>query len=158
MIIKFFKSLAFLFIIIIFLPGIISAGEIKSTKSSGYVSDKLLVKFVDDVTDEKKDAIRKEFGVKVIKRLKGTGVEVWKLPDGLSADDAIKKIEVESSVEYAEPDSIYKPQSTPGDSKFKNQLYLNNSSQEINGISGALFHLVVFSRLLIGLGGTFTLD
>jgi hypothetical protein len=137
MIIKLISSIMFLFVIIIFLPGTIYAGEIKNTKSSESVSNKLLVKFYAEVTDEKKAAIRKELGAELIKCLKEIRVEVWKLPESVSMDDAITKLKDETSVEYSEPDYIYKHQSTPNDSKFINQWYLNNSWQEPDGTPSA---------------------
>jgi hypothetical protein len=137
MIIKLIRSIMFLFVIIIFLPGTICAGEIKNTKSSESVSNKLLVKFHVEVTDEKKAAIRKELGAELIKCLKEIRVEVWELPESVSIDDAITKLKDETSVEYSEPDYIYKHQSTPKDSKFINQWYLNNSGQEPDGTPSA---------------------
>jgi len=137
MIIRRFKAVAFFFFIMVFFPGAISAGESNRTKDSEYISNKLLVKFYPEITDEKKTAIREELGAELIKCLKEIGVEVWKLPVSLSIDDAIVKLKEEASVEYSEPDYKYKPLSTPDDSKFKNIWHPINSGKETNGTQSA---------------------
>jgi hypothetical protein len=117
----------------IILPCITHAEEIKSEKSMEYVSNKLLVKFYTEVTDEKKAAIRKDLGAELIKRLQEVRFEVWKLPEGLSVDDAINKLKKEPSVECSEPDYIYKPQPTSGDSNLDRELYMNNEGKQKKG-------------------------
>jgi hypothetical protein len=138
MIFRYVILTAFLFFIMAILPCITDAEQIKSEKSTEYVSNKLLVKFYNEVTEEKKAAIRKDLGAELIKCLKEIRFEVWKLPEGLSVDDAIKKLKGEPAVECSEPDYIYKPQSTPSDPKFERELYLDNKGKEESGIPSAI--------------------
>jgi hypothetical protein len=133
---RYFNASFFLFIVMFFLPGIINAGGTNGTNNSEYIQNKILIKFYDDVTVEKKASIRKRLGVAVIKHLNEIGIEVWKIPDGKSIDDIIKELKKESAVERWERDSIYVPKSTPADSKTDEQLRLNNSGQESIGRPG----------------------
>jgi predicted Fe-Mo cluster-binding NifX family protein len=113
---RFLKSAILLFVIIFFLPGIALAGGIKEKKEQAYAVNKLLIKFYDEVTKEKKEAVRKKFGAEIVKHLEKAGIEVWKLPDSKSVDDIIKELKKESTVESSEPDYIYQPRSMPGSS------------------------------------------
>jgi len=136
MAIRFTKTVTLLFLIMAIMPTAIRAGEDNSKKCIDYISNKLLVKFYPEVTDEKKTTIRKELGVELVKCLKEIGVEVWKLPSSLSVDDAINKLNNESSVEYTEPDCRYKPKSIPHNSKLiKIWRMINTGVAEANAAS-----------------------
>jgi len=113
MVIRFIRSIAFIFILMIGIEGIIYAGA-RFEKNTEYASDKLLVIFHPGTTDEKKAEVRKGLGAELIKCLKEINVEVWKLPEGLSIDDAMKTLKEEKSVECSEPEYKYKPLSAYG--------------------------------------------
>jgi len=118
MVFRYLKLTAFIFIIMTILPSITGAEGIKGEKSPQYGSNKLLVKFYAEVTDEKKAAIRRDLGAELIKCLKEIRFEVWKLPEGLSVEDAVYRLKKEPSVECSEPEYIYKPQPAPVDTDF----------------------------------------
>ena len=138
MIFRYIKLTAFLFFIMAILPSITNAEGIKSENGPEYVSNKLLVKFYAEVTDDKKAAIRKDLGAELIKCLKEIRFEVWKLPDGLSVDDAVNKLKKEPSVECSEPDYIYKPQPTLSDSNLDRELYMNDWGRKKSGTLSAI--------------------
>lgn len=119
--IMFIRSMAFMFFFLIFLQGAIGAEETGVIKNSENVSNKLLVKFYPEATDEKRTAIREELGAEMIKGLKEISAEVWELPDGLPIEDAINKLKEETSVECSEPDYKYKPQAISNEDRFKKE-------------------------------------
>jgi len=107
---RFYKKTAFIFFIAAISYCIAWAWETKDVNGQVCFSDKLLVKFKFEVTEERRAAIRKELGAELVKYLKEMSVEVWKLPKGLSVEEAADKLKKEKGVECAEPDYIYKPQ------------------------------------------------
>ncbi len=123
MTVRYFRLRGILIFIMLILPCITHAGEAKSEKGTEDVSNKLLVKFYSEVTDEKKVAIRKALGAELIKCLKEIRFEVWELPEGLSVNDAINKLKAEPSVECSEPDYIYRPQYRPGEPQSGREFY-----------------------------------
>ncbi len=114
MVFRYFRFTVILIFIILIFPFMTHGEETKIEKGTEHVSNKLLVKFYSEVTDEKKVAIRKALGAELIKCLKEIRFEVWKLPEGLSVGDAINRLKAEPSVECSEPDYIYNPQYPPG--------------------------------------------
>jgi len=129
MIIRYFKSITFLVFIMTFITLAAHAEEVKGIKGPGYVPQKLLVKFYPEVTDEKKATIRKELGADLIKCVKEIGVEVWKLPDNLSIEDAVKKLKKDKSIEYSGPENKYNPQTRQNDSKLINSKLCDSHDQ-----------------------------
>lgn len=115
MVIRFIRSIAFIFVFMLFLQGITYAEETRVEKNTEYISDKLLVIFYPEATDEKKADVRKGLGADLIKCLKEINAEVWKLPEGLSIDDAMNKLKEETSVDCSEPEYKYKPLSAYGE-------------------------------------------
>lgn len=116
--VRFIVSTALMFVFMIFPQGVINAEETAVVKNAEYDSNKLLVKFYPEATDEKKAAIREGLGAELIKDFKEIGVEVWRLPEGLPIDDAMNKLKEETSVECSEPEYNYKPQSTSGEDRL----------------------------------------
>jgi hypothetical protein len=124
------RLMAFLLIITGVPDSMAYAEGVKKGNELEHVSNKILVKFYTGVTDEKKAAIRKELGAELIKRLKEIRFEVWKLPEGVSMDEAVRRLKEERSVECSEPDYIYTPQNAPGDSNINKEAHPEHSGKK----------------------------
>jgi hypothetical protein len=104
-----YLRLAAIVIFIIFLPGVMPAGETKEKKVTVSEQNKVLIKFYSEATEETREAVRKRFGAQVIRRLQEISTEVWKLPEGTAVEEVIRGLKKEAAVEASEPDSLYKP-------------------------------------------------
>jgi hypothetical protein len=105
---KYFRFAAIV-IFIIFLPGVMTAGETREKKVPGSEQNKILIKFYSEATEETRAAVRKRFGAEVIKHLQEINTEVWKLPVGTAVEKVISELKKEAAVEASEPDSLYNP-------------------------------------------------
>jgi general secretion pathway protein D len=68
-----------------------------------YVEGEILVKFKNDISDDKAMKIISEHGASLIKLMQSIGVYHIRLREGLAVEDAIKEFSSLSEVEYAEP-------------------------------------------------------
>lgn len=75
-----------------------------------YVPGRVIVKFGEGVTPERKAAVRSEEGLALLEDLGLPGAEVDRV-EGRSVEEAVRDLERRPEVEYAEPDSIVYPSS-----------------------------------------------
>jgi subtilisin family serine protease len=103
----------------------------------GYVPNEVLIKYK---THTPKQAIRtaqSQQGVRTIQRFKSIDVYQVKLPPDLNVKEAVELYMNDPDVEYAEPNYIrYTQSKIPGDTHFEKLWALNNTSQDVNGITG----------------------
>ncbi len=101
-----------------------------------YVPNEVLVKFVCGTMENDKEAVRQSLGAKKVKLIKSIQVEYWKLPEDITTEDAIELLNNLPTVEYAEPNYLYKPQAVPNDTHFDKLWFLQNTGQGVNGTVG----------------------
>ena len=109
-------------------------GEADNEKA--YVPNEVLVKFKPHVEDIEKDSIRQKVGATLINTIKSIGVEYWRLPEDISTVEAVELLNDLPSVEFAEPNYLYKPLTLPDDTHFNKLWFLHNTGQWVNGTSG----------------------
>lgn len=147
------------FIIIAMLTGFIPAvdsgtGEVCSAAAatapvddlfsgSDYVEGQLLVRFKPEAADNFfiRTMAHARIGAGVVKDFSPMeGLQLVKLPEGLSVAEAVEKYNADSHVLYAEPDYIYRVQhcnlNLPDDPFYELQWGLNNTGQEVSDIRG----------------------
>jgi subtilisin family serine protease len=103
------------------------------TKSKSYVAAEVLVKFKPDADQEHKQSARDALGASLTQTLKPIAVEHWRLPEGITTEDALEFLKGLLYVEYAEPNYLYTPQTFPDDPHFSLQWYLHNTGQTVTG-------------------------
>lgn len=64
----------------------------------------IIVKFKTDASQSQIDSLTKELGFEKVKEIPELNIKVYKLVPGMSMDEAIRKCQKNSCVEYAEPD------------------------------------------------------
>lgn len=101
-----------------------------------YVPNEVLVKFKSWVDEAEKESVRKSLGATLVKTLKSIRVEYWKLPEDITTEDALELLNNLPTVEYAEPNYLYKPHTIPNDAHFNNLWSLQNTGQSVNGTVG----------------------
>lgn len=99
------------------------------------ISDRILVKFKDDVNASTKKEVSLKHGGRIIGEIDKLNTLVIEVPAG-KASEKKKAYEAEAAVEYAEPDFKVEAFGTPTDPYFVNQWALNNIGQKVNGITG----------------------
>jgi len=66
------------------------------------------------------------------------GMQVVRIPDNMSVEEAVARYEDDPDVLYAEPNYIVTIASTPSDSDYSYQWGLHNTGQEIGGTTGTI--------------------
>jgi len=110
--------------------------EKQRTPEKNYVPHEVLVRFQSWAGENEKESVREALGATKIKVIKSIQVEYWKLPEEITAEEALEFLRETPSVEYAEPNYLYKPQAVPNDPLFNQLWYLNNSGQTVHGTAG----------------------
>jgi subtilisin family serine protease len=107
-------------------------------KKGSYKEGELLVKFKSDVVKTFSLKTHQRMGSAVIKRFNIVpNLELIKLPEGMSVEEAILHYMSDPSVEYAEPNFIRCASVVPNDTYFGNQWALYNTGSYAGGTSGA---------------------
>ena len=125
---------------------LISLLMILITASIGYLGDKepshsiykegeVIVKLKSEV---KKQGIQKlqSAGFHPLRLISKRNIYLMRIPEGLSVEEAIKRLRGFPEIEYAEPNYIVKKASLPNDLYFSLQWALNNEGQTVNGFTG----------------------
>ena len=105
----------------------------KPNKQKTFVQNEVLVRFVSGVSMSEKNTIRKSLRARKIKEIKSIRIEYWRLPPDTTTDEALEFLRSQPSVEYAEPNYLYKPHAVPNDPLFINEWFLRNTGQTVNG-------------------------
>ncbi|MGH9778210.1 MAG: S8 family serine peptidase, partial [Candidatus Acidiferrales bacterium] len=102
-----------------------------------YVPDEVLVRFRPGIPRAWRGTAHASLQGQV-KREYGSieGLELVKLPPGLSVSEAIDRYRQRPEVLYAEPNYPIYPALTPNDTSFGLQWALNNTGQVVNGQAG----------------------
>jgi len=111
--------------------------DFSSSEPLNYVPGELLVKYKPQLSLSSINSLHSQLNVTEIKRFSEINVHHIKLPSGTNVEDALKAFKDNPSVEYAEPNYIYKiSATTPNDTYFDNLWGLHNTGQTVNGTSG----------------------
>jgi thermitase len=101
-----------------------------------YARRELLVRFRPRVRAAARAATRDEHGATRVGALPVPGLQLVRLPHGVSVRDAAESFERDSSVMYAEPNLYYRLSALPNDARFGELWGLNNTGQSLFGAGG----------------------
>jgi len=112
----------------VLIAGFVMAPSVNSAKMDDdqpYAPGRLLVKFRNGVTNEKKKDVLDKHNAKVEAELGGIGVDIVSLPSGLSEKELEKLLKKQDEVEFAELDYLVAPDAvTPNDPLYSSQWHL----------------------------------
>jgi subtilisin family serine protease len=116
----FFLFVAFVVLEVLFLlPEPSFSAETAASPKRVFVEDQILVKFRDGVDIQAKTHAHARVGAKRIKEFKIVpGLELLKLPPGMSVEEAIRLYRENPDVLYAEPNYIAEAQGVPNDPSY----------------------------------------
>ncbi len=104
--------------------------------SPDYKAGQVLVKYRAPVRAAAAMYFQEEYDFRATKTLK-SGVQLVKLPPGLSVEEALAVYDKSPNVVHAEPNYRYSADVVPNDPDFSKLWGLHNSGQEVNGTTGA---------------------
>lgn len=112
---------------------------LETAPEGAYKPGEVIVKFRKGVVQTQAAELHRSLGAQVIRELKGfRGVELVRLPEGVSVKEAIQQYMENPAVEYAEPNYLYRIQETfPNDTYFSQQWSLHNTGQMLNAVPDA---------------------
>jgi subtilisin family serine protease len=96
----------------------------------------VIVRFAKDASSGDRADARDDAGVRTDERLPVTGMEVVQPEQGTSVGEAVKGLEANPDVLYAEPDVARSAFATPSDPLFAYQWALENTGQTVGGFTG----------------------
>ena len=108
----------------------------KTGKDEEFAPGRIIVKLKEGVPSEEFDKINRGNGGRTEKKIPRTRFNVVDLPAGLPVEEAVKRYEAATQVEYAEPDFVYVASATPNDPSFTKLWGLHNTGQT-GGVSDA---------------------
>jgi len=103
--------------------------DYRKSASGYYKEDELLIKFIPGVSRVTQEGVLGTYGMTVKKSFKYTGIQVIKLPPSMNVEKALGKLTIEPSIEYAEPNFIYRICDAPNDPMFNDLWGLHNTGQ-----------------------------
>ena len=110
--------------------------EKKPPPKKNYVAHEILVRFHPWADESEKQAVRDALEAVKVKTIKSIRVEYWRLPEEITTGEALDFLKKTPSVESAEPNYLYTPQTIPNDPRFNQLWYLENNGQTVNGTTG----------------------
>jgi len=109
---------------------------------AAYVPGELIVKFREGTSPARAAHITGGKGAAGMKALytRGAGyastLKKITLAASQSVESAVKEFSKHPEVEYAEPNYIYRASAVPSDASYGHQWGMNNTGQEVNGLTG----------------------
>ena len=94
-----------------------------------YAPGEMLVKFRPGSRQVASDFYRIHMGLASLRSYKHIGVQRFRLPEGLSVEEALEIFQGDPDVEYAEPNYYYYTNRIPNDPRFNNLWGLRNTGQ-----------------------------
>ncbi len=114
------------FLLAVVLAFLISAVDAAIAQPTGYVRQRVLVKFHRGTPESQAQTALAQLGVREQARVARIGVRVLSLPSGKRVEDVVRWLRNRRDVEFAEPDWILPPANTvPNDPQFPNQWHLS---------------------------------
>ncbi len=111
---------------------------LESVSEDAYKPGEVIVKFREGVVQAQAVQLHRSLGAQVVRQINGLGIELVRLPEGVSVKEAVQQYMADPSVEYAEPNYIYKIKDTfPNDTYFSQQWALHNTGQMLNAVPDA---------------------
>ncbi len=107
------------------------------SRKPNHAADHVLVRFKPGVPLSWQASVHAAVQAQVLRDYSSIeGLQLVKLPPGLSVEDAIVQYSEQPDVLYAEPDYFIYPTATPNDTRFNELWGLNNTGQLVNGTAG----------------------
>ncbi|MDX8390137.1 MAG: S8 family serine peptidase [Mariprofundaceae bacterium] len=103
-----------------------------------YIASELLVKFKSSSALKARNRVSTKVRARVKRRMKSLNIEHWQLPSSLSVQQAIKLLQEDRQIEFAEPNYRRRFYAMPNDPGFDQQWGLNNNGQTLNDITGVV--------------------
>ena len=101
-----------------------------------FVPGEILVGFRAGLAAGRADRVRHGLAATKIKEFAQIGVQHWRLPPGLTPDQAVTALSVNPNVDFAEPNYIFHASDVPNDPRFGELWGLHNTGQT-GGTPGA---------------------
>jgi len=105
-------------------------------KKPFHAPQEVLVKFKAGTDEAEKSAIRDELGATLIRAVRRSGLEHWRLPETVTAENALDFLKNQPAVEHVEVNYLFSPQVHPDDPAFHNLWFLENTGLTVQGSSG----------------------
>lgn len=105
-------------------------------KSQEFVPGEVLVKFHSSLSSKTRDQAIKKWNYSKIRQLNREGLMHLRLREGQSVDAAIDELRVDSRVEFAQPNYLYRLLKVPNDPRFDQLWALKNTGQTISTAGG----------------------
>lgn len=108
------------------------------SQGTDYIPEEILIKFIDLIEKEQRISFEEQWGLTLLKLLPMIKVYHYRLPENHPVLEAVEKFNSDLLVEFTEPNYIRSPQSlhAPNDPYYHLQWSLNNTGQEVNGVTG----------------------
>lgn len=112
---------------------------VDAAPEGSYMPAEVLVKFRAGTKGAQAEGLHRVIGAEVLRSAMGVeGLQLVRLPQGVSVKEAVRRYMEDPAVEYAEPNYIYWPEVTfPDDTYFSQQWSLHNEGQTMNGVPDA---------------------
>ncbi len=94
-----------------------------------FVANEILLAFRPGIAAPQIDAMRQTLDATQIQQFSQIGVHHWKLPPGLTVEQAVAALSADPNVKYAEPNYIVHALGVPNDPRFGELWGLHNSGQ-----------------------------
>jgi len=113
------------------------ATEASRIRAKGdYVPGEILVKFKPQTRLSALSGHIQQHGLASLQSFSAIGVDHLKLPEEMTVEEALKLLQSDPNVEYAEPNYTYRITAVPNDPYFGLLWGLHNTGQTVNGIAG----------------------
>ncbi len=103
------------------------------TSSADYVPNQILVKYKAGISAAARSVNRRSMRAAVKQQFSKFAVEQWSLPGNVSVEAAVKQLQADPNIEFAEPNYRRYPRAIPNDPSFSQQWAMQNTGQTING-------------------------
>jgi subtilisin family serine protease len=112
-------------------------GTAAVTKADPYKPGELIVRFKAGVTHNRSAAVHAKYATQVVREYRiPSNLQLVKVPQGMTVENAIADYQRDPDVLYAEPNFLYYKATVPNDSRFGELWGMNNSGQS-GGVADA---------------------
>ncbi len=116
----------------VFVAAFIFLGQsslMSAEESLPYAKDEILVRYQPGTSSSEIRQLRRSINAEQIEKFNINNVHQYKLPEGMSVEEALTLLKKSSKVRYVEPNFIVQISQTPNDPSFSSLYGLNNTGQ-----------------------------
>ena len=106
-----------------------------SASAEEYVGGEILVRFKTTTTESNRTDFERQERLVFLQEIPTVKVRLYRLPDGIEVLSAVERCKQHPFVEFAEPNHTRQLMGAP-DPYYSQQWSLNNTGQQVNGVSG----------------------